>query len=166
MSFTQKLKHEIKTVGLVTLYFGCWLAVLLFIKQLVLAEYQIEFHGMANALVGALILAKVVVVLEHASLGSWVRRQPAWLDVVLRTALYASGVVVILVLEKGFEGRHEYGGFVQSISAIWANEDIHHLWINVIVVTSALLIYNMISVVSSHLGDGELVRLFKIPRSK
>lgn len=166
MSFTQKLKHEIKTVGAVTLYFACWLAVLLFIKQLVLAEYQIEFHGMTNALVGALILAKVVVVLEHASLGAWVRRQPAWLDVVLRTALYASGVVVVLVLEKGFEARHEYGGFVKAITTIWDHEDIHHLWVNVIVVTSALLIYNVISIVRSHLGDGELLRLFKIPRSE
>jgi hypothetical protein len=72
--------------------------------------------------------------------------------------------VVVLVLEKGFEGRHEYGGFVQSISTIWAHEDIHHLWVNVIVITSALLIYNMISVVRSHLGDGELLRIFKIPR--
>ena len=166
MSFTQKLKHEIKTVGLVTLYFGCWLAILLLIKQLVLAEYQIEFRGMTNALVGALILAKVVIVLEHVPLGSWVRRQPAWIDVILRTALYASGVVVVLVLEKGLEGRHEYGGFVQSISTIWAHEDIHHLWVNVVVITSVLLIYNMFSVVRSHLGDGELLRIFTSPRSE
>ena len=166
MSFTQKLKHEIKTVGLVTLYFGCWLAILLLIKQLVLAEYQIEFRGMTNALVGALILAKVVIVLEHVPLGSWVRRQPAWIDVLLRTVLYASGVVVVLVLEKGLEGRHEYGGFVQSISTIWAHEDIYHLWVNVIVITSALLIYNMFSVVRSHMGDGELLRLFTSPRSE
>lgn len=164
MGFKQKLKHEIKTVGLVTLYFGCWLAILLLIKQLVLAEYQIQFHGMIRALVGALILAKVVLVLEHAPLGSWVRHQPAWIDVLLRTALYASGVLAVLVLEKGFEGRHEYGGVVQSISTIWAHEDIYHMWTNAIVITGALLVYNIMSVVRSHLGDGELVRLFKMPR--
>jgi len=164
MSFKQKLKQEIKSVGLATLYFACWLAVLLLIKQLVLAEYKIQFHGMTRALVGALILAKVVIVLEHASLGAWVRKQPAWVDVLLRTALYAAGVVAVLVLEKGFEGRHEYGGFVQSVSTIWAHEDIYHLWTNAIVVTGALLVYNIISVVRSHLGEGQLVRLFKMPR--
>lgn len=164
MSFRQKLQHEIKTVGLVTLYFGCWLAVLLLIKQLVLAEYQIQFNGMTRALAGALILAKVVLVLEHVPLGAWVRRQPAWIDVMLRTALYASGVLAVLVLEKGFEGRHEYGGFFQSISAIWAHEDIYHLWTNTIVITGALLIYNLMSVVRSHLGEGQLVRLLGKPR--
>lgn len=164
MSFKEKLKQEIKSVGLATLYFACWLAVLLLIKQLVLAEYRIQFHGMSRALVGALILAKVVIVLEHASLGVWVRKQPAWVDVLLRTALYAAGVVVVLVLEKGFEGRHEYGGFVHSVSTIWAHEDIYHLWANAIVVTGAVLVYNIISVVRSHLGEGQLLRLFKMPR--
>ena len=164
MSFKQKLKHEIKTVGLVTLYFGCWLAVLLLIKQLVLAEYQIQFHGMTRALVGALILAKVVIILEHLPLGAWVRQQPAWIDVLLRTALYASGVLAVLVLEKGFEGRQEYGGFVQSISTVWAHEDTYHLWANAVAITGALLVYNIMSIVRSHLGEGQLVRLFKIPR--
>jgi hypothetical protein len=164
MSFKQKLKHEIKTVGLVTLYFGCWLAVLLLIKQLVLAEYQIQFHAMTRALVGALILAKVVIVLEHVSLGAWVKQQPAWIDVLLRTVLYTSGVLAVLVLEKGLEGRHEYGGFIQSISTVWAHEDIYHLWTNAIVITGALLVYNIMSIVRSHLGDGQLIQIFKIPR--
>ena len=164
MSFKQKLTYELKAVGLVTLYFGCWLAVLLLIKQLVLAEYQIQFHGMTRALVGALILAKVVIVLEHVPLGAWVRRQPAWVDVMFRTALYASGVLAVLVLEKGFEGRHEYGGIVQAINTLWAAEDIHHVWTNTIVITGALLVYNIMSVVRSHLGDGQLIRLFKVPR--
>jgi len=159
-----KIVHEIKSVGLATLYFGCWLAVLLLIKQLILAEYQIQFHGMTRALIGALILAKVVLVLEHAPLGKWVRMRAAWVDVLLRTTLYAVGVLVILILEKGFEERDEYGGFVQSVSTMWQHEDIYHLWTNIIVITGALLIYNMLSVVRSHLGEGGLLRLFRMPR--
>jgi hypothetical protein len=38
MSFAAKLKHELKAVGIATLYFGVWLGVLLAIKSLVLAE--------------------------------------------------------------------------------------------------------------------------------
>jgi hypothetical protein len=89
----QKLKHEVKALGLAALFFGCWIAALLVLKQLLLAEYRIEFHGISLALVGALILSKVVLVLDHVSLGGWVRAQPAWVDVVLRTAMYAIGVV-------------------------------------------------------------------------
>lgn len=165
MSLQQKLIHEIRSVGLATLYFGCWLAVLLLIKQLVLAEYRIQFHGISKALIGALILAKVVLVLEHVPLGAWVKQRPAWVDVLLRTVLYASGVVVVLVLEKGFEGRLEYGGFLQALSAMWKHEDVYHLWVNVIVIAGALLVYNALSVVRDHLGEGGLLRLFLIPRN-
>jgi len=155
--------HEIKAVGLAALYFGCWVAVLVVIKRLILAEYQIEFSGMSKALVGALILSKVVLVLEHVPLGAWVRAQPAWVDVVLRTMLYAFGVVVVLLLEESFEGRHEYGGFGPSLKAVFQHADIPHVWANAIGLGGALLVYNALSVVRRYLGDGGLRRLFFTP---
>lgn len=164
MELIRKIIREVKSVGLATLYFGCWLAVLIMIKQLVLAEYHIQFHGLTNAVIGALILGKTVLVLEHVPLGEWVRKQPALIDVLLRTVLYAGGVLVILILEKGFEGRDKYGGFELSLRTIWQHEDIYHLWTNIIVITGALLVYNILSVVRSHLGEGGLLRLLRLPR--
>ena len=114
-----RIKQELKAMGLAMLYFGCWLAALLIIKQLVLEEYQIQFSGLSKALVGALVLSKVVLVLEHVPLGAWVRSKPAWVDVVLRTVLYSLGVFAVLLLEKGFEGRHEYHGFGPSLHAVF-----------------------------------------------
>ena len=89
MSSVQKLKDEIKAVALATLYFAVWIGVLVVLKQLVLEEYHIQFNGLSLAIVGALILAKVVLVLEHVPLGEWTRTRPALLDVVLRTVMYA-----------------------------------------------------------------------------
>jgi hypothetical protein len=65
MAFAAKLKHELKAVGIATLYFGLWLGVLLLIKSLVLAEYRIAFHHWSLALVGALVLSKVVLLLAN-----------------------------------------------------------------------------------------------------
>ena len=163
MSAQQKLLHEIRAMGLAALYFGCWLAVLLGLKTLILDEYRIEFSGMSMALIGALVLSKVVLVLEHVPLGGRARARPAWLDVVLRTALYAFGVLVVLLLEKAFEGRHEYGGFGPSLRAVFQHADIYQVWVNAIVLTGALLGYNALSVVRSHLGEGGLLRLFLQP---
>lgn len=163
MSWRQTLLHEIRTIGLTTLYFGLWLAILILIKQLILAEYQIEFFGISKALVGALILAKVVLVLERVSLGSWVARQPAWVDVLLRTLLYALGVLAVLALEKGFEGRSEYGGFFAALAESYEAEDAHHVLVNTIVITWALLVYNLLTVIRRHLGEGSLVRIILQP---
>jgi hypothetical protein len=163
MGFRQRLKKEIRAVVLATLYFATWIGVLMVLKVLILEEYYIEFHEWSLVLVGALVLAKVVLVLEHVPLGAWVRTRPAWVDVILRTALYALGVLVVLLLEKAFEGRHEHGGFGPSLIALFQHADVHHVLANTICLTGALLGYNALSVVRRHLGEGGLIRLFLSP---
>jgi hypothetical protein len=101
--------------------------------------------------------------LEHVSLGAWVRAQPAWVDVVLRTVLYAFGVFVVIVIEKAFEGRHEYGGFGTSLTELFVQADMRHVLTNTIVITCALLVYKLLSVVRTRLGEGGLLRLYTTP---
>lgn len=163
MRFQQKLTRELKAMGAAALYFGCWLVALVTLKQLVLAEYRIEFNGMSKALVGILILSKVVLVLEHVPLGALVRNRPAWLDVLLRTALYAAGVFAVMLFEKAFEGRHEYGGFNHSLLAVFRHADVNHVLVNTICLSGALLGYNLLSVLRRRLGTGGLLRLFMTP---
>ena len=146
-----------------TFYFGCWLGALVLLKYLVLAEYQIAFTGFSVALIGALVLAKVVLVLEYVPLGAWVYARPAWVDVALRTALYTFGVFIVLLLEKAFEGRHEYDGFGASLIAVYQHVDVSHAWLNTICLSVALLSYNMLSVVRKRLGKGALLQMFLTP---
>jgi hypothetical protein len=160
VSLQEKLKHEARSLSLAALYFGVWVFAFVFVKQLVLAEYKIAFRGLSRALVGTLILSKVVLVLEHVPLGGWVRSRPAWVDVVLRTALYAFGVLVVLVLEKALEGRHEHGGFGASLAAVIRHANAPHVWANTICLSGALLGYNVLTVIRRHLGEGALLRLF------
>jgi hypothetical protein len=160
MRIHQRLVNEIKAVVIASIYFGCWIAGLLLIKYLVLAEYQIAFTGWSMVLVGALILSKVVLVLEHVSLGAWVRSQPAWIDVLLRTILYSLGVALVLMVEKGIENRHVYGGFVQALQQLVHHENVHHVWANTVCISGALLGYNMLSVIQRQLGKGALTRIF------
>lgn len=163
MSLTQKLKHEMAAVVSLTLYFGSWLGVLVLLKYLLLTEYQIAFTGFSVALIGALVLAKVVLVLEYVPLGAWVRSRPAWVTVVLRTALYTLGVFVVLLLEKAFEARHEYDSFGASLIAVFQHADVSHVWLNMICLSAALLSYNMLSVVRKRLGKGVLLQMFLTP---
>ena len=163
MSLKEKLKHEIKAMAFATLYFGVWIAAMVLVKQLVLAEYDIAFWGMSRALVGTLVLSKVVLVLEHVPLGAWVQARPAWVDVVLRTALYTVGVAAVLFLERAIEGRHEHGGFLPSIAEEFRQTDSHHVLANLICVSGALFGFNVLSVIRRHLGEGGLLHLLMIP---
>ena len=163
MNIAQKLKHEIEAVLLLTLYFGSWIGSLVLLKYMILAEYKIPYDGLPVILLGAMVLAKVVLILEYVPLGAWVKTRPAWINTLLRTALYALGVLVVLLLEKAFEGRHDHGGFSASFIALFQHADIKHIWLNTFCLTAALLSYNMLSVVRKNLGKGALLRMFLSP---
>lgn len=160
---SQKIMCEIKAMGAASLYFAIWIGVFIVLKKLLLAEYRIEFHGLSQAFVGALVLAKVVLILEHMSLGTWIRTQPAWANVVARSALYTLGVFIVIFLEKSFEGRHEHGGFVPATAAVFKQASLYHVLANTLCVAGALLSYNALLVVRRHLGKSGLRRLFMSP---
>lgn len=163
MSAKQKVQRELKAIAIAALYFGCWIATLILLKQLVLSEYHITFRGWSVIVMGALILSKVVLILENVSFGAWLSNKPAWVDVLLRTALYSAGLVVVIILEKGIEGRHEHGGLVGAVKAGFASADRFHIIANSICLSAALLGYNVISVLRRHLGERGLLNLFLRP---
>lgn len=163
MSIQEKLKHELKAVILVTLFFAAWLGIFMGLKILILDGYQIRFGSVSAVLIGALVLAKVVLILEHVPLGGWVKNKPVLVDVILRTVLYAFGTFVVMLLEKAFESRHEQGGFVSALTNVFQHRDMPHIWANTICVTGALLFYNLLSALNHHLGSGGLARVILSP---
>jgi hypothetical protein len=163
LSARQRLQKEIRTVALTTLYFAVWFGLVAVLKTLLLEEYRIEFRGLSLALIGALIVAKVVLVLEYVPLGSWLRKRAALLDVVVRTLLYTFGVAIVLLLERAFETRHEHGGFIPSLVLVFEDRDVHHVWFNTICVACALLVFNALAVLRHHLGMERLYPLFLAP---
>jgi hypothetical protein len=163
MSLKGKVIHELKSVLLVTLFFMAWLGILMAIKILILDSYNIDFIGFSKVLISAMILAKVVLILEHVPMGSWLRDKPAFIDVLLRTLLYATGTLVVLILEKAFESRHEHGGIGPAMLKVFQQRDIPHMWANTIAVTFALFFYNLLSLINRHVGSGGLFRVMLSP---
>lgn len=160
MSLKHKLIEELKEVGVVTAYFAVAFGILMALKELTLAEYDITFAGVSKAMISALILAKVVVILKHVEFGDWIARHPAWVSVIVRTALYSIGVLIVMLLEKSIETRHEAGGFVAAMKGVLWRSEIHHVWVSAICTTCAILVYNALWAISTHLGKGGLMRVF------
>jgi hypothetical protein len=163
MSLPAKLRGEIRTVGLTTLFFAAWFCMLMVLKWLVLAEYNIEFRSVSTALVGALIVAKVVLVLEKVPLETWTPDWAALTHVAVRTGLYGIAILLLLLLEKAFEVRHEYSGFVPALAQVIRHQDIPHVLAAAIGVTGALLVFNAMFVIRRHLGKRGLLGLFLSP---
>lgn len=163
MSIWKKLKVEVKALTLATVYFGLWIGVLMILKTLILAEYSIEFHGVSLVMFGALILTKVVILLERVSFGKWIESQPAFVDVLLRSVIYSVGVFVFILFEKALEGRQEHGGLRAALAVIFQHAEVHHVLANTICMSGALVGYNALAVVRRNLGKGGLIRMFMSP---
>ncbi len=159
-----KVGAELHGLIVPMVFFAVWFGFFVTLKQLILAEYAIAFRGLSKMVVGALVLSKVVLILEHVPLGSWVARRPAWLDVVLRTSLYAVGVLVVLVVERAFETRHEHGGFAAAVGEMTQGVHRTHILTTALCVTAGLLSYNILSVIRDAFGKGSLARVFAKPR--
>jgi hypothetical protein len=167
MAFKEKLVEETRAIVKTTLYFAVCFGVLMALKRLYLEDYQIEFRGFSLALLGAVVVAKVVLVMEYVPLGTWFKTHPAIVEVVLRTVLYSIGVFAALLLERGFEARHEHGGFVPGIVWVIQHRDMHRVWADTLGVGCALFGFNALTVVQKNLGEQKLHQLFlSVPGNK
>jgi len=163
MTFRARALHELRAVALMTLFFAAWLGGLILFKNLTLEAYHVKPSRLTLALVEAMVLAKVVLMLERVPLGSWIQTHPRVIDVVLRTALYGLGAFTVLVLEKAFETRHEFGGFGRAVTRVFGHPDMPHVWANTLCIASALLVFNVLAVMRRLCGAPTLFHVFFLP---
>ncbi|HEY5919719.1 MAG TPA: hypothetical protein VIU13_20005 [Chryseolinea sp.] len=159
-SFKQKLIHEMKAVAFATLYFAIWFGILMFLKTMILSEYEVEFSGISMALIGALVLAKVALVIDHIPFSSWTRERSPIYFVIFRTLLNVVGVFIVLLLEHAFKARHEYGSFGSALINVFQHRDVYHLWASVTVVGISVFLFNVLFVLRKYIGEQKLSELF------
>lgn len=162
MSWKTKLRHEVMAIFWTSLYFLGWFGGMMVLKVLLLHEYQLEFYGASMVVVGALVAAKSVLILENVKNPRF--KQRAAIAIVLqRTLLYMLGVFLILVLEKSIESRQEYGGVISAMKELFQEADSYHIWANTLCVFGALLFYNLWSVLKRYLGDKGILHILRSP---
>ena len=159
-TWKQKILHEMRVVAIATLYFFVCFGFLMLFKRLTLAAYQINFAGLGMAVFAALLAGKVVIVLEKVPLGGWIRRQPAVIEVLLRSLVYVLGAFVVLMLEQGFHARHQAGGWLRGTWHVLENKDRNQLFASLIGVFVTMLIFNIFIIAHRSYGTWPLLRLY------
>jgi hypothetical protein len=143
------LRQELKVTALTAFSFAVWLVVLILLKHLLLAQYEIRVIGLSVALFWAVVTAKLMVRLKHALIGS----EPAVLDGLLRIAVYTGCVVAALILEMGFEVREAYTGFLPAVAKVIEYPDRHQITVNAIWMAVAVLGFELLRTLRRQLGS-------------
>ncbi len=165
MSPYQRIRSELQEIGFVTLYFlGCFL-IFLSLKKLFLKEYDVEITILGTAVVGALVVAKVVVLLGKTSFGRRFRTAPVYVDVIWRSVAYTAAVFAVGLAERLFDLYRDIGEFPRAMLSLWADRDFHHFLAMNICLALSFVVYNVFAEISRHMGNGALRRLFFTRRS-
>jgi len=117
MSFVQK--KEILEVLILTAYFLLCFGILTVIKKLALAQVNIEFYGFSAALIGALIMSKVVIILDKTPLGKIYQRQALYKNVLIKSVLYTLVVSFVLFLENLIHKLIEGQSFIDNLGLFY-----------------------------------------------
>lgn len=159
MSLAQRVKHEVRQVGLVTLYFLVWFGVVLLLKKLFLEEYRIEFYALSVVVFGALVAAKVVVILDKTRVGTRLDDgYPVGVAASYKTLCYAVATVGVLFAEKLFHTYRETGALGPAIVDVWEHRDRNVMLAKAIIIGIAYAVYHIYAGIDRRLGEGRLRR--------
>ncbi len=165
MSLLLKIKHEAKEVGWVTLYFFFCFGTMLTFKKLLLAGYQVDVQVVSIAAISALIIAKIVIILDHTAAGNrFDIRQPLWVAALYKTLVYLGIAFMVFFLEKVFHTYRETGLLNQAVSDVWAHKDWNLMLMKLLCVGLTFLAYHLYAGLDKRLGEGMLRRkIFERP---
>jgi hypothetical protein len=158
--------EELWRVIPIAVFFLIGFMLVLLIIKLTLAQYSIEISTVSRAVLGALIAAKVVLILNHTRIARAMARYPGIFPVLWRTTFYGLVFLLLAFTERALDQRHEHGGFASSFEYVVTHTDIHRLMAMAIGVALVFCVYFTLAEIADYLGPGVLIGLFFKPRKR
>jgi hypothetical protein len=160
MKALQWLKHEMKEMIVLFIYFAFYFGIFIVLKKLILAHYQISFFGFDAVMLGALLAAKAVLVIESLPLPKFLRSAAPYLKVIYETILYTLLALVFLYLEKSLELMHKEGSFRLAFFTATREDDIYEFCATVGWASLCFLNFAIFSAINGHLSPKKLWHVF------
>jgi hypothetical protein len=156
----KSLTHLVRELTPVVLFFFVGLMIILAILKLLVAQYSIEFYAFTKAAVGALVLGKVVLLMDWAESGRGGSRYPGALVVAGKTFLYALAVIAFGIGERIFRGTRATGSLHEGIRMAIANANLDRFLGLVLLISLLVATYLVMEEISRAMGKGALFKLF------
>jgi hypothetical protein len=143
----------------VLFFFVAFLLIFLTFK-LFAAKYSIEFAAVSKAAVAALILGKVIPMLEWAQSRYRFRIHRPAVVIVCKTFIYGLAVTVLAVGEKIYHGARETGSVGEGISLVIAHASLDRSLGIILLFSLVVGSYLVLQEIDRAMGKGALLKLF------
>jgi len=156
----QKLKHEIRELIPVTLFFFVTFQLLALTRVLMLEQYGIRPSTFLNATVMALVIAKVVLIADHFKVVNRFPEKPLIYNVVWKTAIYFSASFVVRYAEHVIHFWRQSGSFAEANRRLVEEIVWPHFWGVQLWLLILLLVYCSVRELVRALGRERVIRMF------
>jgi hypothetical protein len=160
MRFFNWLGREAKVAWPIASFFFIGFVIVLLIVKLMLEQYSIETVTLSRALIGALIAAKVVLILDKTPVARSFKSYPRIIPVVAKAAVYALSFILVTKLEQSLDAWRHSGAVQSDRASMSIHGDLHRLLAVALGVGIVFAVYFALSEISEHIGDGVLWNLF------
>ena len=143
----------------VSFFFSAMMLIFVVVKLLAL-QYSIHFYAFARAAIGALVVGKVVLLMEIAERNRAVSMYPRALVVAFKTVIYAMAVFVFEFGERVVRAWYEKGSLQAGLAMVRANSNLDHFVALLILGCMIIAMYLAMEEISHAMGEGALTRLF------
>jgi len=149
------------------LFFFIALMLIFLLFKLFVAQYSIEFSAFTQAAVAALILGKLIPLLDWARFGSRFENHRRIVAIACKTFLYAVVVIVFGVGERILKAAHKEGSLSGGLDLFISNANMQRFLGLVLLISMIVGAYLTLQSIDDALGKGTLLRLlFERPGDK
>lgn len=117
-SISQMIKHEIRELVPAVIYFFITFNAVGLTKSLMLREYGIKVSTFIGATIGALVVAKVVLIVGILPFMEPFRKIPIVYNVLWKTVLYCLVALLVQMLEDAIPALFKHDSLAQALSEI------------------------------------------------
>jgi hypothetical protein len=160
---TDGLRGLVREMAPVVLFFFVAFGLIFLLFKLFVSQYSIEFSAFSKAAVAALILGKVIPLLDWVQSGHRFDTHRPAVVIGCKTFIYALVVVILGIGEKIFHNVREAGSFQDGISRVIANANLDRFLGLVLLISLLVGSYLAMQEISRAMGKGALFRLFFQP---
>jgi hypothetical protein len=155
------VKHELLELIGPTIFFFIAFNLIAFTKKLFLESYHINFSGFfLTACIGALLVAKVVLIADEIPLINRFPRGPLVYNVIWKTAIYSVVALLVQFLEELLPRLWHHARLAAAVNEVWHEVHWPHFWAVHILLCYFLLIYVSFRELARTFGEAEFFHLF------
>jgi len=159
----EALKHELKKISSLSLFFFIGYGYILILMKLFLKEFSVDVSIFTKVVIYALVSAKSVAIMDMTPWMNRFAESPRYLQVLYKTAVYTFAVFVLSLIENLFHAYHETKALIPALTLFLKTRSFDRFLAILLCVSAVFLIHNIFQELDQYLGKGNLSKFFFKP---